>query len=352
VLEILINNFNNIKYYYFFLLILFIFTPYLFSYFIKKKILKNYISIQRSHNDEIARFGGLIIFLFIFFLNLFELKIKFINQILISSLPLIIVSLKEDIFQNTTTLLRMTCMILTIFIFFNLNKTNFPQIDFLIIKDILNIYVLAFLFFSFSVLVIINGMNFIDGLNGLFTLNLICQLFAMFYLSIVFKDFEYQIIISSMIITMFIFLLFNLPFGKIFLGDLGAYFLALLMSMLIINFFGKYTEILSWNAILILFYPAFELLFSFIRKIYFEKKNPMESDHKHLHSLMYRYFLKKSKNKQYSNNISSILLFVFWSSPLLVFFTYKRIDLIISVILFLIIIYISTYIFFLSKLKK
>lgn len=352
MLEILINNFKDIKYYYLSLFIFFCFTPYLFSYLIKKKILKKYISIQRSHNYEIARFGGLIIILFIFFINLFELKLNFIEHILISSLPLIIVSLKEDIFQNTTKFFRIMCMIFTIFIFFNLNKTNFPQIDILIIKDILNIHVISFLFFSFSVLVIINGMNFIDGLNGLFTLNLICQLFAMFYLSIVFKDFEYQTLISFIIITMFIYLFFNLPFGKIFLGDLGAYFLAFLMSMLIINFFGKYTEILSWNAILILFYPSFELLFSFIRKIYFEKKNPLEPDHKHLHSIMYRYFLNKNKKKKYSNNLSSILLFIFWSSPLYILFIYKRLDLIISVILFLIIIYISAYIFFLNKLKN
>ena len=244
------------------------------------------------------RFGGLIIYFFLIFTNITIIHSDLIFYIYVSSIPLIIVSLKEDLLQNTYVISRIICMIVTIIIFFLLDKTTFPEINISGIRMILNSYPFAMLFFCFSVLVIINGMNLIDGLNGLLSLNLLCQLITLYYLSYKFNDGVFQILFSILIITILIFLIFNFPSGKIFLGDLGAYFLAFIVSILIIKLFGKYSDILSWNAVLILFYPSFELLFSFIRKIFFLKKNPFSPDHDHLHSLIYKYNLKNSENSK------------------------------------------------------
>jgi UDP-N-acetylmuramyl pentapeptide phosphotransferase/UDP-N-acetylglucosamine-1-phosphate transferase len=351
LLDIFFDIFFKIKFNILALFILFYISLFFFRVLNKKNYLKEYKSLQRSHFGEIPRFGGLIIYFFLIFTNIIIIKSDLISYICISSIPLIIISLKEDLFQNTDVISRIISMIVSIIIFFLLDNTTFPEINIYGIQIILNNYPFAILFFCFSVLVIINGMNLIDGLNGLLSLNLLCQLIVLYYLSYKFSDVTFQIIFSLLIIIIFTFLIFNFPSGKFFLGDLGAYFLAFITSILTIKLFGKYNEILSWNAILILFYPSFELLFSFIRKIFYLKKNPFSADHDHLHSLIYKYNLKSSKNLKKANNFSTIFLTIFWSSPLYTIFFYENLLLIFFVILILSITYIFSYLFFLNKIK-
>lgn len=351
MLDIFFDIFFKIKFNVLALLILFYFSLFFFKDLKKKNYLKEYESLQRSHLGEIPRFGGLIIYFFLIFTNAIIIQSDLISNICISSIPLIIISLKEDLFQNTDITTRIISMTASIIIFFLLDNTIFPEINFLWIQIILDSYPIAILFFCFSVLVIINGMNLIDGLNGLLSLNLLCQLIVLYYLSYKFNDVTFQILFSLLIIIILTFLIFNFPSGRFFLGDLGAYFLAFIISILIIKLFGKYNEILSWNAVLILFYPSFELLFSFIRKIFYFKKNPFSADHDHLHSLIYRYNLKKNENSKKSNNLSTMFLTFFWVSPLYVIFFYDNLLITIFVILILSITYILSYLFFFNKIK-
>jgi UDP-GlcNAc:undecaprenyl-phosphate/decaprenyl-phosphate GlcNAc-1-phosphate transferase len=62
-------------------------------------------------------------------------------------------------------------------------------------------------------------------------------------------------------------MLMNYPYGRIFLGDLGAYSLGLIVSMLTIILFGRHPEISPWGAVLILIYPATEVVFSLLRRM-------------------------------------------------------------------------------------
>ena len=336
----------------FLLFFLFYVTIFLFESLKNKKYLKKYVSLQRTHQGEVPRLGGIIIYIFIILTNLVSIKSNLIFYICISSIPLLLISLKEDLFQNTSAYIRLIFMILSIMIFFILDKTRFPEINTYGMQLISNNYLVGILFFTFSILVIINGMNFVDGLNGLLSLNLLSQLVVLYFLSYIFRDNQFQIIFSLLIITIFVFLIFNFPSGKIFFGDLGAYFFAFMMSILIIKFFEKHNEIISWNAVLILFYPSFELLFSFTRKIFFLKKNPFLADPEHLHTLVYKLHLKSNKNLKNSNNLSTILLIFFWSSPIYVMLFYDNLFALIFTIIVLSVIYISTYVFIYKRIKS
>ena len=61
-----------------------------------------------------------------------------------------------------------------------------------------------------------------------------------------------------------------------------------------------------------LFYLFFEVFFSFIRKISTGKRSPLFPDHKHLHMLIYKYFLKKNNDKLKSNYSVSVVLNSFY----------------------------------------
>jgi len=143
---------------------------------------------------------------------------------------------------------------------------------------------------------------------------------------------------------LFVFLLFNYPSGRIFIGDFGAYFYGFVISLLAIYTFGEYPELLTWLAVLVLSYPSIELLFSFIRKK-LNSKSPLEADDKHLHTLIYKKFFFKLGRHKLANNITTLSLFIFWMGPL-IFYTFTTVSLltIFCSILLLTFIYVLLYI--------
>jgi UDP-GlcNAc:undecaprenyl-phosphate/decaprenyl-phosphate GlcNAc-1-phosphate transferase len=207
------------------------------------------------------------------------------------------------------------------------------------------------LFIIFSILVIINGNNLIDGVNGNLAFTNIIQLTSLVLFATMLGDVVIAQLSFVLLIPLIIFALFNFPFGKIFCGDTGAYFYGFAISASVIYLFGTYDDLLSWNAILILIYPSIELLFSLIRKFVFENKSAFKADAKHLHSLMYRYMNKKNSNIS-NNSIVTVCLLPFSLAPLLTFFFYENIFAILFEIIIIFFMYVMFYLLISNKLSR
>jgi len=147
-----------------------------------------------------------------------------------------------------------------------------------------------------------------------------------------------------------IFLIFNFPLGRIFSGDTGAYFFGFAISTSVIYLFGKYDQLLSWNAVLILIYPSLELLFSFVRKKIFEDKSPFTPDANHLHSIIFRYLSKRFALT--NNSLVAVCLLPLTFSPFLVYFYSDDILNIIFFIFVIFVIYTLKYLYFLNLVSK
>lgn len=308
--------------------------------------LKNYNNVQRVHDNEVARMGGLVIYLFfwvIYFSGL--MNNNFFLNIIVSALPIVLISLKEDLFHNTFPKNRLILMITSCLIFLYLNPIQFPVIDLPYLEKIISYYPLSIVFFTFAVLVVINGMNLIDGMNGLFSFTALIQLLCISLVAFQFNDINLVKVSLLFCLPLLIFLLFNFPLGKIFIGDLGAYLYGFINSYLVIYLFGKY-NLLSWSAVLILLYPCLELLFSYIRK-YIENKSPMLADDLHLHSIINERFKKYIQNKIFSNSFTTIILIIFWLFPgiLALIFIDVYFLILLSILIF-IGLYIALYCFF------
>jgi UDP-GlcNAc:undecaprenyl-phosphate/decaprenyl-phosphate GlcNAc-1-phosphate transferase len=312
--------------------------------------LKAYKNVQKVHKNEVSRLGGLLVYLFL--LSLVFLKFidqKFIFNIIISSIPFIFVSIKEDLFHNSGPNLRLASMIVSCFIFLYLNPMRYPVIDIPYIGDLLSHYPLNFIFFTFSVLVVMNGMNLIDGMNGLFGLTALFQLFSIALISILLGDYEIIILSFIFIAPLIMFLCFNFPFGKVFAGDTGAYFYGFINGLLSIYLFGKHDEILSWMAVLIFFYPCIELLFSFIRKIS-SGISPLTPDNKHLHTLIFNKLLSKYNKTNLSNFMTTFILSPMYIIPTVyIFFCYSNVNL--YSIFLVLSVFLVSYIFLYKKIK-
>lgn len=312
--------------------------------------LKPYQSKQRLHKDEVPRVGGLIIYLFLTIVAFLTFDSQLLNIILISTIPIIFIGAKEDLFHNTSPKLRLIIMIVSSFLFIYLLPTKLPEIEFPIISQFLSFSIINEAFFIFSILVIMNGNNLIDGVNGNMALANMVQLVVILLLAIHLEDRPVVDVCLIIMAPLIIFFIFNFPFGKIFSGDAGAYFYGFSISALVIYLFGKYEQLLSWSAILILIYPSVELLFSFIRKKMFENKSPFTPDKKHLHSLIFRYVSKKFNLT--NNSFVMIFLLPIIFSPFLAHLYIDEIIYVIFSIFMIFIYYIFMYLYFVNLVSK
>ena len=180
--------------------------------------------------------------------------------------------------------------VILIFLFLNKELTIDTRINFLnnlLQKEFFRIVIISFFF-----LVLINGFNFIDGVNNLCSLNFLIILIFLFIFS---KDQKLLILsneIFTLIIFLFVFVLYNF-FGKNFLGDGGVYGLGFFIGYLCIIYASLDDSISPYFIANLLWYPAFENLFSIIRRTLSKRKNYLP-DNKHLHQLLF-IFLKNKK---------------------------------------------------------
>jgi len=284
----------------------------------KFKSLKSYQGVQRVHQGEVSRLGGVIAFVGLATYSLFcsnGIGMSYIFAIICSSIPLLIIAVKEDLFHSTTPAQRLVGMIITVVMFFLIYPVNFPVIDLPVFGNLLNQSNLAvWIFFSFAMVVIMNGNNLIDGANGLMPMTTLIQILCLFYLSHSVDDFYSEVRLVLSAIPLLIFILFNYPWGKIFMGDFGAYFYGLIISTNTIIFFGDHPELPTWGAVLILFYPAFELLFSVIRKK-IQKLDPTKPDNHHLHLKIFHLLRSQVIKPRTSNDLVMPCLSLIWGSP-------------------------------------
>ena len=148
------------------------------------------------------------------------------------------------------------------------------------------------IFTSFCILVLINGTNFIDGLNTLVTgyYLLIIFMISNFYIEKDIFILNYETINYLFIILLSILILNG--FNLLYLGDNGAYLLSFLMAILLIDFSSNFKTLSPYYIVNLLWYPAYENLFSIIRKMK-SKKSPLKPDNHHLHQLIFLFIKKK-----------------------------------------------------------
>ena len=135
---------------------------------------------------------------------------------------------------------------------------------------------------------IANAVNLIDGFNGLASVVTMFMLFSLGYVAWQVND--VFVMTAALVIGGAIagFLLWNYPFGLIFLGDGGAYFVGFMLAELAILLVARNPQVSAWYPALLLVYPAFETMFSIYRRLLVRRTSPGIPDGIHLHSLIFR----------------------------------------------------------------
>lgn len=133
-----------------------------------------------------------------------------------------------------------------------------------------------------------HGFNLIDGVNGLSSgvglVGALCCSFISFQVGAEAIG-TIALILSAGIIG---FMIFNFPFGWIFLGDTGAYLIGFVLAWLGITLVETTGDAVSpWALILLFFWPLADVVFAVFRRL-FRRRNLFEPDRLHLHSIANR----------------------------------------------------------------
>ena len=288
--------------------------------FYQKLGFKSYQAIQRIHLNETPRFGGLVFILSLIAYVMYcpnNESIQLLKLIVICLIPIIVIGVKEDIFQNVEPLIRLLSLLFVGWLFRAQFTGPLPHIaDVLLIGKLFTLQGGVSFFYILSMAAVANGMNLIDGVNGLCGAVALSILGALLFLSYKTTDVVMLSTIFSVILILIPFLIFNYPYGKIFLGDLGAYSLGLIISMLTIILFGRHPEISPWGAVLILIYPATEVVFSLLRRT-MKGVSIYHADTAHLHLKFFHFFRPQSAYKKIANALVTPILSPLWLFPLI-----------------------------------
>ena len=282
---------------------------YILNFFLmKNNLLPNYSgdNHQKFFNKNKVQLSGGIFLIPIFFLITYDYSIILI----VSIISIFLLGLFSDIGFFSSAKFRFLIQSVIIFLFLFYSNLSLTSVRIDIFDLMLENYIFSLLFTLFCLMILINGTNFIDGLNGLVLTYFLMVIFIIFNL----KLFEYSFLNNPdviLIMMIFIYLILFNVFNQLYIGDSGSYLIGFSFGYLLLQIYESNQLISPYFVALLLWYPAFEILFSIFRKI-ISRKSPFKPDNKHFHHLVFLYIHQKLKhNSNISNNLSALTIILY-----------------------------------------
>ncbi len=274
--------------YYVFSLFSFLFLFFILKNFSYKLKLIDKPNHRKKHKGDIPLIGGLIIYLNIFLFSFFFEVSETMNNILYTSILLILLGALDDAIE-LGVIFRLLTQIICCLILVGSG---------LVIKDVgnymffsnLEIGYLSILFTVFCIIGLTNSFNFIDGVDGLCSGIALISIISILIITLLNNsymfliDFEFLILVS---ITLIFFIFFNVTgFSKVFLGDSGSIFLGFFIAcVLILTSQNEYQIIHPILTIWCVTLPVFDIISVVIRRS-LRKINPFKPDRRHVHHIL------------------------------------------------------------------
>ena len=268
--------------------------------------------VQKFHHQPTPRIAGVPVFMS-FFIGLWYLDLQEVDYVflLLASLPVFMGGSIEDIIVRVSPFKRMISILASIVMMFVFLDIRIDFLGFTLVDYLLSNSIVSLLFTLLVVGGVVNAINIIDGYNGLLIGYSIAVLLAIAYVANILGDdlvIQLSLILIASLLGVFI---FNFPFGKIFMGDGGAYFIGFMMAVIGLMLGNRNEEVSHWFILLLFIYPLYETAFSVYRKKIVRNTSPSQPDGYHLHMMIYKRLVKRKffkNNKTMQNSMTSPFL--------------------------------------------
>jgi UDP-GlcNAc:undecaprenyl-phosphate/decaprenyl-phosphate GlcNAc-1-phosphate transferase len=247
-------------------------------------------AVQASHSKPTSRIGGLAIVM-----ALVVVALLFHNEntwdmyvfLLVSTVPVFSIGLAEDLGYFASPRKRLFAAAISGIVFIVLigewvQRTGIPGLD-----NVLYPSFIAIVFSLFLSVGISHAFNLIDGLNGLAGSTALAAALALAIIASQTGLTGHRDILLIIAAAILGFLIFNFPFGKIFLGDAGAYMIGHLLVWMSISILWNAPNVTPLAMLLIFFWPIADTLLAIIRRLCLGKPIA-QPDRLHFHQLVMR----------------------------------------------------------------
>ncbi|MDC0495989.1 undecaprenyl/decaprenyl-phosphate alpha-N-acetylglucosaminyl 1-phosphate transferase [Planktomarina temperata] len=280
--------------------------------FLHRRGVKDLTQVQAMHSSPTPRAGGMGLVLAacicLPFASVAELSVGNLITYMACLIPLFAAGFSEDIGYSVRPIIRFTAATVSGILVIYVSGLTLDNIRIPILDAFLSFTPVAVAFTLIAVTGVTNAFNFIDGLNGLAACTagsiVLC-------LSIAFYTLGDPQMANTVIILMPLllgFLTLNYPFGKIFLGDTGAYLLGFILAWLSIYICKNNLTVSPFALLMIFFWPVADTLLAIWRRFQLGNR-PSRPDRLHYHQLVIRWLnLSTEVPNKYSNPIATAII--------------------------------------------
>ncbi|MEY4750618.1 MAG: hypothetical protein RIQ60_2832 [Pseudomonadota bacterium] len=215
-------------------------------------------------------------------------RVSQLAALICASLMVLGIGLLEDVTKIVTPRMRMLVTLLAAALALWQAGVCIERTDLAGLDPALQIFGMSMLLTLLAVSGVVNSINIIDGFNGLASMCVAIMLAALAYVSHEVGD---TLVFSCALATLGAvlgFFVWNYPFGLIFLGDGGAYFLGFWVAELGLLLVQRNLTVSPVFPLLLCAYPMFETIFTMYRRKVVRGRPMGQPDATHLHSLIYR----------------------------------------------------------------
>lgn len=276
--------------------------------------------IQKQHKLPTARVGGLAILAgLIAAYVLVENNVQeMVGHLLLAGAPAFVFGLLEDLTKKISVTLRLFATIASGVIACYISGVSMQNTGVMPFDWLLSFPLVAILFTGFAVGGVANSINIIDGFNGLASGATAIMLAAIGLISLSVGDIDLATVCFLSVAIVLGFGVVNWPWGKLFLGDGGAYLAGFVLAWMSILLPMRNPDINAWATLLICTYPVVEVAFSVRRRLKRGRGHSGRPDKVHLHHLIHRRIVRlwlPHQSALVQNNMTSPICWLLTAMP-------------------------------------
>lgn len=284
--------------------------------------------VQKVHHEQVPRIGGLSIFaatIAAYFLVSPSVKTVLEPTLVLGAIAFSF-GFMEDLTKRVSVAIRLWATMLPGIIGYFLTGMVLDTFGIPGIDGALQWTAIAVVFTAFAVCGVTQAINMIDGYNGLAGWTCIWILLGIALLALSVGDLATAITALIVLTATAGFLVMNWPWGKVFLGDGGAYFLGVSIAWLCVSLVNRNSAISPFACLLLCSYPIIEVLYSMVRRT----KSRISSgrpDRLHLHQIIAAGFIYPATSRlrpAYQNSLTGWVISLFSLPALAIAITFAQ----------------------------
>ena len=250
--------------------------------------------VQKFHTAPTPRIGGIpIVLAIIVAWGKAPDDVKaLLTPILFAGMPAFLFGVAEDITKRVGVTQRLFATMASGVLAWWITDYSLSRVDVWGIDWLMRYTLVSVVFTAFAVGGVANSINIIDGFNGL--ASTVSSLAFIGIGMIAWQVGDHALVGVTIVLAACVWGFFwvNWPFGKLFLGDGGSYFIGFALAWVSVLLIERNPSVSAFAPLVICAHPITEVLFSIYRRHY-KESHPGHPDRLHFHSLVKQRYARR-----------------------------------------------------------